>query len=982
MTLASDTAHALARRLRREIDGQVRFDAGSRALYATDASNDRQAPIGVVVPRHLDDVVATVAACRDFDAPVLSRGAGTSLAGQCCNTAVVIDYSKWCDRIIEIDPDARTALVEPGCILDSLRDAAAEHGLTFGPDPATHAHNTLGGMIGNNSCGVHSVTAGRTSDNVIALEVLTYDGARFWVGGDEGDELADIGDGNDRKSEIYRGLAAIRDRTAGLVRTRYPDIPRRVSGYNLDDLLPERGGNVARALVGSEGTCVAVLQARLRLVARPPCRVLLVLGYADVYAAASHVPEVLEAKPHGLEGIDGELVRFMRMKSLHPDKIEALPEGDGWLLVEFGGDTPEQACAAAQRLQHVLRDRDDAPSMGLVSDPDEQQDLWDVREAGLAATAHVPGQRETHPGWEDAAVPPARLGKYLQDFSALLDRHGYHAALYGHFGDGCVHCRIDFQLGTAEGIANWRRFLDAASDLVLHYGGSLSGEHGDGQARGELLPKMYGEELVQAFRDFRALWDPRNRMNPGKVGDAHRVDANLRNGPGIHLPKIAAQFDYPEDGHQFSGSAMRCVGVGTCRNLSGDVMCPSYRATRDEQHSTRGRARLLYEMLRGETLTDGWNSEAVRDSLHLCLACKGCKRDCPVDVDMATYKAEFMSHHFRGKLRPRDAYSMGLIYWWSRAASHLPQLTNAVLQSPGLSRLAKAAGGIAQQREFPRFAKPTFRRWFHDRAGSGQAPVDGRPVLLWADTFGNYLHTAPLRAAVEVLESAGWRPIVADKPLCCGRPLYAEGMLDLARSQLRTTMDALAPHLREEIPMVGLEPSCVASFRDELPRLFPSDGRADYLAHNTWQLSEFLEREHYQPKPLQRRALVHPHCNHHAVMGTDAEHRVLERTDLDFEFTHAGCCGMAGSFGFAADRYDTSIRIAEDALLPKIRAASDETLLLANGFSCREQIRQSTGRMPLDLSEVLQMALHQAPPSRHQGPHLREHRPSHTGAIR
>ncbi|MBW3551594.1 MAG: 4Fe-4S dicluster domain-containing protein, partial [Proteobacteria bacterium] len=613
----------------------------------------------------------------------------------------------------------------------------------------------------------------------------------------------------------------------------------------------------------------------------------------------------------------------------------------------------------------VWRGPDEAAEFMAQSD----EDLGNVmREAGLAATAHVPGERDTHPGWEDAAVPPARLGAYLRDFSALLKRHDYHAALYGHFGDGCVHCRIDFQLDTAEGVAAWRRFLDEASDLVLHYGGSFSGEHGDGQARGELLPKMYGEELVQAFRDFRAVWDPRNRMNPGKVVDADPLDAHLRRGPGLRLPKVGAQFDYPEDAHQFAGSAMRCVGVGTCRDLSGDVMCPSYRATRDEQHSTRGRARLLYEMLRGETIHDGWKNEAVRDSLHLCLACKGCKSDCPVHVDMATYKAEFMSRHFRGKLRPRDAYSMGLIHWWSRIASHMPRLTNAALHSPGLSKFAKAIGGIAQAREFPHFADPTFRRWFHDRKAAreraGTAPSGGKPVLLWADTFGNYLHTAPLQAAVEVLESAGYLPIVAEKPLCCARPLYAEGMLDLARSQLRTTMDALAPHLREDIPMVGLEPSCVASFRDELPRLFPSDGRAHHLANNTWQLSEFLDREGYEPARIRGAALVHPHCNHHGVMGTGAEHRMLERTGLDFEFTDAGCCGMAGSFGFSADRYDTSIRIAEYALLPKVRAASGDTLLIANGFSCREQIRQCTGRQPLDLAEVLRMSLHDAPPAR------------------
>ncbi|SKA11668.1 FAD-binding and (Fe-S)-binding domain-containing protein [Novilysobacter spongiicola] len=955
MALASDTAHALARELRKRIDGEVRFDAGSRALYATDASNYRQVPIGVVVPRHLDDVVATVAACREFDAPVLSRGGGTSLAGQCCNTAVVLDYSKWCNRIVDIDAEAGTALVEPGCVLDQLRDATAEHGLTFGPDPSTHAHNTLGGMIGNNSCGVHSVTTGRTADNIVALEVLTYDGARFWVGGEDGDEVAEHAGTDGRKGEIYQGLQRLRERYADMVRERYPDIPRRVSGYNLDNLLPDHGVNVARALVGSEGTCVVVLQARLRLTPRPKCRTLVMLGYADVCNAAADVERVLRYEPYGLEGMDEALVAAMRKKNLHPGAIKRLPDGEGWLMAEFGGDDQEDANAAAQRLVDGIGDGgdgDESPSVELVEDPAEQARLWTVREAGLAATAHVPGEHETHPGFEDAAVPPERLGTYLREFRELLRQHDYHCALYGHFGDGCVHCRIDFEVETREGIEKWKRFLDEAADLVVRHGGSLSGEHGDGQARGYLLSKMYGDELVGAFREFKALWDPDGRMNPGKLFDS-AVDEHLREGPGLNLPKVASAFDYPEDEHQFSGSSMRCVGVGACRNMTGDVMCPSYRATRDEQHSTRGRARLLHEMLRGETIQDGWRSEAVRDALHLCLACKGCKNDCPVNVDMATYKAEFMARHYQGRMRPRDAYSMGLIFWWSRIASHMPGLANAALHAPGLGRLAKKVGGIAVEREMPRFAKPTFKRWF-----AGRTPAaGGKPVVLWADTFGNYLTPGPLKAATDVLEAAGYRPIVLQKPLCCGRPLYAEGMLDLARAQLRDTMDALAPYIDQGLPVVGLEPSCVASFREELPRLFPSDGRAHYLADNAFILSEFLDRGDWCPPKLGRRALVHPHCNHHAVMDTDAERRVLERAGVDFAFSNAGCCGMAGSFGFAEDRYEVSLQIAEHELLPKLRQTPDETLLMANGFSCREQIRQLTGRHALDLAEVLQMAI-------------------------
>jgi FAD/FMN-containing dehydrogenase len=703
--LATDHAQALARRLRERIDGEVRFDAGSRALYATDASLYRQAPIGVVIPRHADDVVATIELCREFDAPLLSRGAGTSLAGQCCNSAVILDFSKYMNRIVSIDPQARTATVEPGCVLDHLRDAAEEHGLTFGPDPATHTHNTLGGMIGNNSCGVHSVMAGRTADNVLALEIVTYDGVRLWVGCDGDGEIDQRADAPGREGEIFRGLRELRDRHADEIRARFPAIPRRVSGFSLEQLLPEFGGNVARALVGSEGTCVTVLQARLRLVPSPPFRSLLVLGYPDICEAADAIPDVLDAGPVGCEGLDEVLVGQMRLKGMNPGNAELLPDGDAWLLVEFGGDDQEQADAAARRLCGMLAAQPRPPSMRLFFDPEDQEKLWDIRESGLGATAEVPGQATTHPGWEDAAVPPERLADYLRDFRELLDRYGYHAALYGHFGDGCVHCRIDFDMESEAGVATWRRFMCDAADLVLRYGGSLSGEHGDGQVRAALLPKMYGEDLVQGFRRFKALWDPSGGMNPGKVVDPDPMDAHLRRHPGLRLPKFAAALHYPDDDGDFGNATLRCVGVGKCRKQHGDVMCPSYRGTGEEMHSTRGRARLLFEMMQGEVITDGFASQAVREALHLCLACKACKRDCPVDVDMASYKAEFMARHYRHRLRPREAYSMGLIFWWARLASHLPGLANALLQGGMTAPPLKWLAGIARERRMPRLCR-------------------------------------------------------------------------------------------------------------------------------------------------------------------------------------------------------------------------------------------------------------------------------------
>ncbi len=963
-------AQALADALARHLQGEVGFDDGSRALYATDASLYREVPIGVVRPRSVEDVLETLRLCREHGAPLLNRGGGTSLAGQCCNTAVVMDFSRHLTQILALDPQARLARVEPGCVLDHLRDEAEKHHLTFGPDPATHAHNTLGGMVGNNSCGVHSVMAGRTADNVHTLDIVTYDGVRMRVGPTSEEELERIIRGGGRRGDIYAGLKRIRDRYGDLIRQRYPKIPRRVSGYNLDELLPENGFNVARALVGSEGTCVTVLEAELQLVPSPPVRTLVVFGYPDVYAAGDHVPQILQYGPVAMEGVDHHLTADMEHKHMHPEDRALLPPGRGWLIVEFGGDTREQADANARQAMHAISQADHPPSMKLFDDKQEEARLWAIRESGLGATARVPGQPDTHPGWEDAAVPPDRVGAYLRDFRRLLDKYDYDCALYGHFGDGCIHCRIDFDLATPEGVAQWKAFMDEASDLVLRYGGSLSGEHGDGQVRASLLPKMFGPELMQAFGEFKALWDPQGRMNPGKVVDPYPMDADLRDGPGYEPPKLATEFTYAQDGMSFAQAARRCVGVGNCRNQHGGVMCPSYRATQEEKWSTRGRARLLFEMVEGDPLKDRWKNSAVHEALDMCLACKGCKRDCPVSVDMATYKAEFMSHYYRGKLRPREAYSMGLIFWWARLASHVPWLANACLQTPGLARLFKWIGGIASQRQMPRFASPTFREWFAQRATedprAGGGPESAQEVVLWPDTFNNYLHPQPLQDAVVVLEAAGYRVHVPRKPLCCGRPLYAEGMLDLARHQLADSMDALADSIDRGIPVVGLEPSCVASFRDELPSLFLGDERAHWLARNTFMLSEFLERGGYQPPPLRRKALVHAHCHHHSVIGMRAEKRLLDKLGLDYTLLDDGCCGMAGSFGFSARHVDVSKKIAEHGLLPAVRAAHPETLVITNGFSCRQQIEQGTGRQTLDLSQVLAMAL------RENGPNLEQ----------
>jgi FAD/FMN-containing dehydrogenase/Fe-S oxidoreductase len=951
-------AEALSKELSGAIRGEVRFDKGSRALYATDGSSYRQIPIGVVLPKDDADVVATVAACQRHDVPLLPRGGGTSLAGQCCNVAVVLDMSKYMNGVIEIDPQKKLARVQPGLILDHLRNAAERSHLTFGPDPATHSRCTLGGMIGNNSCGVHSVMAGMTSENIEVLEILTYDGLRLRVGATSDQQLAQIISEGGRRGEIYAGLKSLRDTYADLIRMRFPQLPRRVSGYALDQLLPENGFHVARALVGTEGTCVTVLEATTRLVSSPPVRSLLVLGYADVYSAADHVPEILAYKPIGLEGFDARLVENMRKKRLQVENIRLLPEGGGWLLVEFGGESEQEASDRARALMEELKRRNDPPSMKLLTNKAEASRIWAVRETALGATVFVPGEPHGWEGWEDAAVPPEKLGSYLRDLRGLFDRYEYTSALYGHFGQGCVHTRINFDLTSRDGIQQFRSFMEEAADLVVGYGGSLSGEHGDGQSRGELLPRMYGEELVQAFREFKTIWDPAGRMNPGKVVDPYRMDENLRLGPTYHPPRLKTHFQFPEDEGSFATATLRCVGVGACRRTEGGTMCPSYMVTREEAHSTRGRAHLLFEMLQGEVLQDGWRDQHVKDALDLCLACKGCKSECPVNVDVATYKAEFLSHYYRGRLRPRSAYAMGLISWWARLASRMPGLVNFFTHAPLLRIVAKWAAGVAPQRQMPVFASQTFKQWFGQRAPHNQ----GQPqVILWPDTFMNCFHPEVGRAAVDVLEATGYQVIVPEQTLCCGRPLYDHGMLPTAKRLIRQILTALKPQITAGIPLVGLEPSCVAVFRDELLNLFPNDENARRLSKQTFLLSEFLAKKvpNYQPPKLQRKALVQGHCHHKAIAGMGTEMEILRKLGLEFEAPEAGCCGMAGSFGFEKEHYELSMQCGERALLPAVRSAAGDTLIIANGFSCQEQIAQTTGRQPLHLAQVIQMALNE-----------------------
>ncbi|PRX27845.1 FAD/FMN-containing dehydrogenase [Paraburkholderia sp. BL18I3N2] len=954
---------ALEADLRSHVRGEVRFDQGSKALYAADASNYRQVPLAVVVPADVDDLLATLAACRRNDVPFLPRGGGTSQNGQCVNVAVVADASKYVNRVVSVDPVARVAIVEPGVVCDTLRDAAEQHGLTFAPDPATHSRCTLGGMIANNSCGAHSVMAGKTVENVEALEIATFDGARFWVGPTSDQELERIIAAGGRQGEIYAALKQLRDTYAEQIRARFPQIKRRVSGFNLDQLLPENGFNVARALVGTEGTCALTLQAKVRLVKSPAMRVIVVVGFADIYTAADAVPHFMRCGPIAIEGLDRAIIRGLQARGLKKDEIALLPEGDAWVVLEFGADTQGDVMLKARAAAAYFASGEAGPNVSamLVEDRALQAKVWSIRETGASAVALSVDSGTPDPvvGWEDAAVDPLRLGDYLRAFQALVDRYGYETSLYGHFGDGCVHARITFDLRSAEGVATWRKFLREAAELVVEFGGSLSGEHGDGQAKAEFLPIMYGPELMRAMEQFKAIWDPANRLNPGKVVHAYRADENLRMGPAYKPVTLQTRLTFAsQEGDGFQREIERCIGMGKCRSLEGGTMCPSYRATREEKYSTRGRAHLFWEMLQGDVIADGWQSREVKEALDTCLACKGCKSDCPTHTDMASYKAEFLSHYYGTNRRPRQALFMGRIGEWAPWAARFPRLTNFVTSAPGLSSFGKWLAGVAQTRELPRFADATYRQIARRSPQSARdARGDVKKVILWVDTFNDHFTPEIAQAAADVLKQLGWDVVLPKNRLCCGRPLYDFGLLERARELLTHILDDLADDIAAGVPLVGLEPGCLSVFKDELLKQLPNHALARKLSAQTFLFSDFVARQPFDWPTLAADVIVHGHCHQKALFGMQGDTALLNKLGVNWKLLDTGCCGMAGSFGFNTEHHALSTKIGEDKLFPAVRAAGAETIVLTNGFSCREQIEQGTGRHAMHIAQLAQRAL-------------------------
>ncbi|AQW54500.1 FAD-binding and (Fe-S)-binding domain-containing protein [Streptomyces violaceusniger] len=935
--------------------GEVRGDAGHRAQYSADASNYRRIPLAVVLPRERRHVLNTLAVCRRLGVPITSRGAGTSTSGQAVGSGVVLDFSRYFNRLLTLDPLARTATAQPGIVLDDLQRAAGEHGLLFGADPSTHSRCTLGGMIGNNACGSHSVAWGRTAENVLELEVATYRGTVLRVGEMTRAEIDEAVAAGDDRGELIAALHRLAEHNLASLRTQLGQFPRQVSGYALEHLLPERRFNLARALVGSEGTLAVVLSATVRLVTPPPARALVVLGYRDACAAADAVPALREHQLLALEGLDRNLTDIVTGAEARK-AIDSLPRTRAWLFAELGGQEDELP-ALAEELTAAAARTEGFTGHEIVTDPVRARQLWRIREDGAGLATRLPDGSEAWPGWEDAAVPPAQLGSYLRQFNGLLARHQLHGAVYGHFGEGCLHVRIDFDFTTDHGTVVFRAFVTEAAELAAAHGGSLSGEHGDGQARSELLPLMYGPAVISLFEQFKGVWDPDNGLNPGMIVDPLPIDGNLRVSPTRTPLPLTTVFPFPADDGDFAKATRRCVGVGKCRTTTprGDVMCPSYRVTRDEKDSTRGRARLLYEMTQGEVITDGWRSTEVRDALDLCLSCRGCSTDCPVGVDMATYKSEFLHHHYQGRLRPASHYSMGWLPLWSRLAARVPRLVNAVTASR-LAPAIKRWGGIAAEREVPRFADRTFLTWF--RARTAEADGHRGPVMLWVDSFNNHFTPDVLKAGVAVLEHAGYRVQVPDGIQCCGLTWITTGQLRIARRIAGRTVAALAPATRAGVPVVGLEPSCTAALKTDLPELLDGDTDAQALARSTVTLAELLHRTpDWRPPQVDARSISQTHCHQHATGGFSADSALLEAMGVDNSALNSGCCGLAGNFGFERGHYDVSVAAGEQVLLPAVRAAAMDTVVLADGFSCRTQITQQTDRSGTHLAELIARAL-------------------------
>ena len=947
----------------------VRDDLATRSAYVSDASIYRRLPAAVVEPRDAAEIREALALAHREGWSVTSRGGGTSVAGNAIGDGLIIDTSRHFNRILSIDTEAQTATIEPGVVCDQLRDAAAAYGLTYGPDPSTHSRCTVGGMVGNNACGSHSVAWGTSADNLVAVTVMLADGREV-----------ELTSGGTSDPNLTRRLAELRDKNLTMLRTELGQFPRQVSGYGLHYLLQERRFDVAKAFAGSEGTLGIMTKLTVKLVQRPAATALAVLAFADVFVAAAAAPRLRLPGVTTIEGMGADLLAALRSRPGREQAGSELPQGGGWLYCEVAGEDEADAHARAELLHATVADL--VLDHVVVTRHAAMRRLWEIREAGAGIVTRLPDGGEAWPGWEDSAVPPEQLADYLRDLYALLDEFGLRGIPFGHFGEGCVHIRISFDFATESGVAVYRDFLARAAELVRGYGGSVSGEHGDGRARSELLATIYSEAALGAFAEFKRLFDPDNCFNPGILVDPEPATQGIRPGIGARTFELTPVHAMSRDGGSFANAVNRCVGVGACRSDVG-AMCPSFQVSRDEQHSTRGRARTLAEMLRGETIADGWKSVEVRETLDLCLSCRACAAECPVNVDMATYKAEFLHHHhgqglssFLGRRRrPMAHFTMGWMPLIMRCASKIPgsiRLLNWAESFRPVEELTKRLGGIEPRRRMIRFATVPLTKWFRRRApgttaGISPDPGSERTVVIWPDTFTNFTAPGPGQAAIEVLEALGYRVILPKGDVCCGLTWHSTGQLDMAKQMLTQTLDVLEPLLDAGYQVLGLEPSCALMLQQESVELLPDDPRAQRLAALTRGFGAFVA-EHADrggswpfvklgSDAAPHQAVCQVHCHQQANAGYADELAVLSRLGVEPAVVGGGCCGLAGNWGFEPGHFEMSQQLGERELFPKIRAAGNDATIIADGFSCRTQIEQGTGVGGQHLAEVLRGAL-------------------------
>jgi FAD/FMN-containing dehydrogenase/Fe-S oxidoreductase len=951
----------LERELKRVVEGEVRFDDYSRLLYSTDASMYQVDPIGVVLPRTKDDVRAVLELANRYNVPVLPRGGGTSLIGQTVNHAVVLDFSKYMNQVLEVNREELWCRVQPGVIQDELNAHVRPMGLLFGPDTSTSNRATLGGMSGNNSAGSHSIAYGKTIDHVLELQCLLVDGSEVTLRDLTLAELEAKCRADGLEGQIYREVRRLVDQHADEIRARYPKLMRRVSGYNLDEFVKSQPFGLHRLAVGSEGTLVAVVEMKVRLVRRPKFTALDVIHYDDLQAALESSADLLTTAPYAVEVTDKMILDLAR-ENIEQRARMGFVQGDpaAIMIVEYSGESEAEVRAKIEALEALRARKRIGYAAHLAYDPAEQLSIWKLRKAGLGLLLGTKGDRKPIAFVEDTAVEPAKLGPFISRFREILTRHGARAGYYGHCSVGCLHIRPLINLKDAGEIRKMRAIAEEITALVVEFGGGLSGEHGDGRARSPFNETLYGPRLYDAFRQVKRAFDPKGILNPGNIVDAQPMTEHLRYGPEYRAWEPETLLDFSGQGG-FAAAVEMCNGIGVCRKKLEGTMCPSYMATLDEEHSTRGRANALRAVLSGKVPRSEFTGRRLYEVLDLCLECKACKAECPANVDMAKLKYEFLAHYYRAHGLPLRNRLFGRIHALARVGSALAPVSNWIARSAPHRWLLERLAGIDRRRPLPSFAGESFVRWFGSRGPEGTGARG--EVVLFHDTFNTYQTPNVAIAATQLLETLGYRVVLADRG-CCGRPMISKGMLDEARTLAADNVARLAPAARAGRPIVGLEPSCLLTLRDEYPELVRTED-ARLVARQSLLLEEFLTKELQAGHPLFARkhagvggkVLLHGHCHQKALVGTAPTVAVLKAAGYQVSEVDAGCCGMAGSFGFEAEHYDLSVRIAERRLAPAVRAAGSDVAVCAPGISCRQQVEHTTGRVPKHPAELLWEAL-------------------------